>query len=216
MDNYVITIARGLGSGGSHIAKALSKELNIPWYDTDILHMASDLSGINEQYFFEANEKIDKGLLTIASSKGAYTGKLYDEGDKMFLSNENLFNYQAKVIRSLALSGQESCIIIGKAANYILRNFSNVLKVNVQAPMEYCVGNVMKRTSKKPEEAEKMITKTNKYRSNYYKYYTGGGWLDPREYDLSINTATISEEMAVDLIIHTLKQINSSYGQKQA
>lgn len=214
MDNYVITIARGLGSGGSHIAKALSAKLNIPWHDNEILRMASDLSGINEQYFFEANEKIDKGIITIASSKGAYTGKIYDEGDKMFLSNENLFNYQAKVIRSLALSGQESCIIVGKAANYILRNSPNVLKVNIQAPMEYCVQNIVKRMSKETDEAEKLISKTNKYRSNYYKYYTGRGWLDPREYDLSINTATISEERAVELILYTLEKIKENEGNK--
>lgn len=212
MNNYVITIARGLGSGGSHIAKALSKELNIPWYDKDILYMASDLSGINEQYFFEANEKIDKGMITIASSKGAYTGKIYDEQDKMFLSNENLFNYQAKVIRSLAMDSDESCIIIGKAANYILRDFPNVLKVNVQAPMEYCVESVMRRTSKKSKEAEKMISRTNKYRSNYYKYYTGRSWIDPREYDISINTSNMGEEKAVEFILYVLKQMDLEIG----
>ena len=174
--------------------------------------MASDLSGINEQYFFEANEKIDKGMITIASSKGAYTGKIYDEQDKMFLSNENLFNYQAKVIRSLAMDSDESCIIIGKAANYILRDFPNVLKVNVQAPMEYCVESVMRRTSKKSKEAEKMISRTNKYRSNYYKYYTGRSWIDPREYDISINTSNMGEEKAVEFILYVLKQMDLEIG----
>lgn len=206
MKNYVITIARGLGSGGSHIAKALSQDLKIPYYDTEILTMASDLSGINEQFFFEANEKIDKGILAINNAKGAYTGTIYHEGDKKFLSNENLFNYQAKIIRSLALQGEESCIIIGKAANYILRNFPNVLSVNVQATLDYCIDNVMKRMSREEEEARKLILKTDKYRENYYKYYTGGNWLDPKEYDLSINTETMGEEFAADLIKYCLQK----------
>lgn len=206
MENYVITVARGLGSGGSHIAKTLSAELGIPCYDKEILYMAADISGINEQLFFEANEKIDKGVISLANAKGVYTGRLYDEGDKLFLSNENLFNYQAKVIRSLALRGKESCIIIGKAANFILRNFSNVVSVNVQAPMDLCRKNIMERLSKEEEEAQKLILHTDKYRANYYKYYTGRSWLDPKEYDLSINTYSLQEGLAVKLICHILEE----------
>ena len=73
MKNYVITIARGYGSGGSHIARQLSKDLQIPCYDTEILTMASDLSGINEKFFFEANEKIDKGILPFPNRPVSYT-----------------------------------------------------------------------------------------------------------------------------------------------
>lgn len=205
MKNYVITIARGYGSGGSHIGKQLSTDLNIPYYDTEILQMAADLSGINESFFFEANEKIDKGLITINNSKGAYTGHIYDQNDKRYLSNENLFNYQAAVIRSLALAGKPSCIIIGKAANYILKTFPNVLSINIQAPFDYCTSNIMERLCYPEKEAQKLIIQTDKYRSNYYKYYTGGTWLNPAEYDLSINTETLSEDFAVELIKYTLK-----------
>jgi cytidylate kinase len=200
MKNYIITIARGYGSGGSHIGKYLSEKLEIPYYDTEIIQMAADVSGINEKYFFEANEKINKGKLAIMTSKGAYTGTLYDASDKNFLSNENIFNYQAKVIRELALEGKQSCIIIGKAANYILRTFPNVFSVNIQAPIEYCKVNIEDRLQKSPSEAEAKILETDKYRSNYYKYYTGREWLDPAEYDLSINTAAMGEEFAAQLI----------------
>lgn len=205
MKNYVITIARGYGSGGSHIGRSLSAKLGIPYYDTEIIQMASDVSGINEEYFFEANEKIHKGKLAIMTSKGAYTGNIYSESDKMFLSNENLFNYQAKVIRNLALSGNQSCIIIGKASNYILRTFTNVLSVDIQAPIEYCINNIMNRLEFTAQESESKILETDKYRRDYYKYYTGREWTDPAEYDLSINTEALGEDYAVELIIKCLE-----------
>lgn len=206
MKNYIITIARGYGSGGSHVARRVSKELGIACYDEQILQMAADLSGINEQYFWEANEKINKGTIAISASKGAYDGKLYHVNDKEFLSNENLFNFQAEVIKDLALSGKESCIIVGKAANYILRSLKNVEKINIQAPMRFCIKNIKERMQKNEKEAEDLIVKTNKYRNNYYKYYTGRNWTDPSEYDLSINTAALGEEYAARLIIQLAEE----------
>lgn len=206
MKNYIITIARGYGSGGSHVAKRLSQELGIPYYDEEILHMAADLSGINEQFFFESNEKISKGAVTINSSKGVYnTGKLYRPNDKEFLSNENLFNYQAEVIKHLALDGKVSCIIVGKAANYVLRSLKNVVKINIQAPLDKCIYNIMDRLQRDETTAKEMILKTNKYRTDYYKYYTGRNWLDPSEYDLSINTGSVGEDYAAKLIIQLVK-----------
>lgn len=206
MKNYVITIARGLGSGGSHIAKQLSKDLQIPYYDTEILTMASNLSGISENFFFEANEKISRGQLTFASKEGAYHGNVYSPQDKRFLSNENLFAYQAKVILGLAMEGGQSCIIVGKASNYILRTFPNTLKVNVQAPIGTCISNIMERLMVDEKEAKKMIEQTDTYRSNYYKYYTGGDWINPKEYDISINTAAMSEAYSVELIKRILTE----------
>lgn len=204
MKNYIITIARGFGSGGSHISKDLSERLGIPYYDEEILKMASDLSGINETYFFEANEKINKGSLTINSSEGVYNGKIYHENDKQYLSNENLFNYQALVIRNLALEGKKSCIIVGKAANYILRSLVNVVKINIQAPEDYCKKNIMKRFLLNENEAIDMIRKTDKYRANYYKYYTGRNWNDPKEYDITLNTGVLGEKYVADIIVKLL------------
>lgn len=205
MGNYIITIARGLGSGGSHVGKKLSKDLGIPCYDTEILEMASELSGINESYFFVANEKINKGQIRIRNSKGVYTGRLYSVGEEKYLSNENMFNYQAEVIKTLALEGKVSCIIIGKAANKIIGSLKNVVTVNIQAPMDVCVGNITNRLQINTVQAREMITETNTYRSNYYKYYTGGRWDDPTEYDLTINTGAVGEEYAAEMIIDYLK-----------
>lgn len=205
MKNYVITISRGYGSGGSHVARKISSELGIKYYDEEILQMAADLSGINERYFFETNEKIRKNIITINSSKGVYDGKVYQVSDKKYLSDENFFNFQAQVIKELAAPGKESCIIIGKAANYVLRDFDNVVRINIQAPMDLCLSNIMERLQKSQSEAENKIAKTNKYRSNFYKYFTGHNWLDPAQYDLSINTKALGEDYAVKLIIQLVK-----------
>lgn len=205
MSNYVITIARGLGSGGSHIAKALSKELNVPVYDTEILEMASEASGINASYFYEANEKISKGQLVIKNSSGVYKGSHYMPSDPKYLSNENLFSYQAEVIKDIAITGNQSCIIIGKAANKIIGSLKNVVTVNVQADLDRCVRNTARRLQINENEAKKKVVQTNKYRSDYYKYYTGGEWSNPTEYDLTINTGAVSEEYAVKMVMDLLR-----------
>ena len=205
MDNYIITIARGLGSGGSHVGRNLSEILGIPCYDTEILEMASELSGINEKYFFESNEKITKKQTRIRGNKGIYTGKLYPLGDPKYLSNENMFNYQAEVIKTLALEGKQSCIIIGKAANRIIGSLKNVVTVNIQAPMEVCVGNVVNRLQLNTVEAKEKILETDQYRRDYYRYYTGGKWDDITEYELNINTGIIGEDYATQMIIDYMK-----------
>lgn len=205
MKNYVITISRGYGSGGSHVARKISSELGIRYYDDEILQMAADLSGINERYFFEANEKIRKNIIAINSSKGVYDGKVYQVSDKKYLSDENFFNFQAQVIKELAEPDKEPCIIIGKAANHVLRNLDNVVRINIQAPKDLCLSNIMERLQKSKSEAEDVIAKTNKYRANYYKYFTGHNWLDPAQYDLSINTKALGEDYAVKLIIQLVK-----------
>lgn len=205
MKNFVVTIARGYGSGGSHIAKNLSDDLNIPYYDTEILTKASEMSGINESYFFEANEKISRGQLTF-SGKRDYTWSILPPQDKRYLSNDNLFAYQAKVMLQMASEGNGSCIIIGKAANYVLRTFPNVLKLNIQAPIGKCICNIEDRLVVDEREARRSIEQTDQYRRNYYKYYTGNEWNDPKEYDISINTGLVSEEETAELIKYILKK----------
>ena len=106
MSKYVITIARGYGSGGRTIGKMLAEELGINYYDRELLRLASDDSGINEKLFAKADEKLQKSLLFKIARK-AYKGELIPPDSDDFVSNDNLFNYQAKIIRELA--EQESC-----------------------------------------------------------------------------------------------------------
>jgi hypothetical protein len=198
MDNFVITIARGYGSGGKTIGRELASTLGINCYDREILQMASDDSGINEALFYEADEKFKPSLF--GNKKGVYTGNLIPPEDSDFVSNDNLFNYQAKIIQEKART--ESCVIIGRAADFILRTFPNVVSVYVQAPFDVCVSEVAERTSISKKEAEHKITKIDKYRSDFYRHYTGHNWNDPANYDICINSARIGYERCADAIIN--------------
>lgn len=202
MEKTVITISRGFGSGGKAVALMLSEKLGIPCYDKEILQMAADESGINEGFFFEADEKPKASYSRLFGKlprKGAYKDYTFSPENRKFISDQNLYNFQAAVIRHLAAT--ESCVIVGRASNYILKDNPDAVRINIQAPLDMCVAETMKRMQLHTDEARDMVLKSDRYRADFYKYYTGNDWKDPAEYDLSINTGTMSREDAVNLII---------------
>jgi len=198
MDNYVITIARGFGSGGKQVGLALSRDLGIPCYESQILALASEYSGLNEKYFVKVDEKLPITFLHKLKASDNIDHIMTPQ-DRKFTSANNLFNIQKKIIRELA--EKESCIIIGKCANYILRDLENVVSVYIEAPRAYCLANVMKKLDATEEEAHRLITATDKYRAAYFKYYTKGRvWTDPVLYDMTLNSERVGIDKCVELI----------------
>lgn len=203
MQNYVITIARGFGSGGKDIGMRLSKELGIPCYDRQILTMASDKSGIDESVFVETNEKLRGKYIANFLRRMPVTGVL-DPQEKDFVSDVNAFNIQAELIRSLAVT--ESCIIIGKCADDILRDYKNVISIYIEAPRSACVKSIQEKMHVSEERAHQLIRSTDKYRAKYYSYYSGGkDWTNPTNYDLVLNSDRIGRENCVKLIKDYIK-----------
>ena len=196
MENRVITIARSYGSGGRKMGRLLAKELGYEYYDREILRIASDESGISEELFRQADEKQRIPLFRIA--REVYTGEVIPPDSDDFISNENLFRYQAKIIRELAAT--RNCVIVGRCANFILRGRDNVLNVFVTAPGVDCVRRVMETDGLNLEEAEKKIKKIDKRRADYFKYFTGRQWQDAALYDLCLNTGHMSEQKCVDIV----------------
>ena len=196
MENRVITIARSYGSGGRKMGRLLAKELGYEYYDREILRIASDESGISEELFRQADEKQRSPLFRIA--REVYTGEVIPPDSDDFISNENLFRYQAKIIRELAAT--RNCVIVGRCANFILRGRDNVLNVFVTAPVVDCVRRVMETDGLNLEEAEKKIKKIDKRRADYFKYFTGRQWQDAALYDLCLNTGHMSEQKCVDIV----------------
>ena len=196
MENRVITIARSYGSGGRKMGRLLAKELGYEYYDREILRIASDESGISEELFRQADEKQHIPLFRIA--RVVYTGEVIPPDRDDFISNENLFRYQAKIIRELAAT--RNCVIVGRCANFILRGRDNVLNVFVTAPVVDCVRRVMETDGLNLEEAEKKIKKIDKRRADYFKYFTGRQWQDAALYDLCLNTGHMSEQKCVDIV----------------
>lgn len=195
-EKYVITIARGYGSGGRTIGKLLSKNLGIPFYDREIIYMASEDSGINLELFGKLDEKVHKGIFDPPTKK--YTGKLIPPESSDFVSDENLFNYQAKIIKELA--DKESCIIVGRCADYVLKDRTDVASVFVWAPMENCIKNVMALEPLNEKEAEREIKKIDRYRREYYRYYTGKEWDDYTNYELCLNSALLGFDKCAECI----------------
>lgn len=197
MGNYIITVARGYGSGGKTIGKMLAKELGINCYDRELLRLASDDSGINEELFAKADEKLKSSLL-YKVAKNIYRGEIISPDSDDFISNDNLFNYQAKVLKELA--GKESFVVIGRCADYILKDYENVIRVFVHAPMETCINTVVSLNGISKKEAEQLIQKTDKHRSDYYHYYTGNDWNDARNYDLCLNSKELGFDKCMELV----------------
>ncbi len=199
----IITIARSFGSGGRTIGKMLSEDLGIKYYDKDLIRLASEESGINERFFGRVDEKLKGSFLR---KGGVYKGELLSPDSPDFVSDQNLFNYQAKIIKQLA--DQEPAIIVGRCADYILRDREDVLRVFIFSDMKTAIKNVMDMYGITEKEAVKFITKTDKDRSEYYRHYTGMDWENAKNYNICLDTSRLSYDECVDIIKGYIKIIS--------
>ena len=200
MDKYVITIARQYGSGGRTIGEMLANRLGIHFYDKELMKLASEDSGINERLFNTADEKVKQSVFSkMFKSDKAYTGEVISPESGGFISDDNLFNYQAKVVKELA--EKENCVIVGRCADYVLKDYDHVLSVFIHGPKDFCMQEAAKKINLTGKELERFITKTDKERADYYKYYTGREWTDARNYDLCLDSSKLGFERCVEEII---------------
>ena len=202
--NYVITIARGFGSGGKTIGQMLAGELSIEYFDRDILRLASEERGIYEGLFGMLEEKGKRRRLF--RKDGEYRHEKPDTRPESseFVSDDNLFKFQAQIIKGLS-EREENCIIVGRCADYILEGRENLVRLFIYADRETCIKNVMQMYGWARKDAQRVIEKTDKNRSTYYRYYTGRDWRDASNYDLCINTSALGYEKSVQMIRDYLK-----------
>ena len=196
--HFAIAITRTCGSGGgSYIGKKIAKDYGIDVYDRKLLRLASEDSGINEKVFAKADENTRKTWLYRVSQK-VYDGTMIPPESGNFLSDQNLFNYQSKVLRELLEC--ESYVCIGRAADFVLRDKPNVLSVFIDAPYENRVAREMERQGLSRWEAVRYIDRLDKYRESYYKYHTGRQWKKIENYDLCLDTTALGMDNSVELI----------------
>ena len=188
---FIIAISRQYGAGGRAVGKALAEELGVHFYDEEILKITSETSAIGEQYFRLADEKAGNNLLYKIFDSIRPEIKEPKVGDRM-TSPDNLFRFQAKIIKEIA--ERESCIIAGRAANYVLKHagIKDVISIYVYADMKKKIERIMELETTDAETAEKHVMKTDKDRAEFYRYYTGLDWYDMQNYDLCINSSDIS------------------------
>lgn len=185
----IINVGRQIGSGGRIIARMLADDFKCGFYDRELLTLAAKESGFCEK-FFEQNDE-QKGFfhsLFHLHSPFVGDGSFYDNE----FSQEGLFKFQSDTIRRLAEAG--SCVFVGRCADYVLRDFKNVVNVFITANMDDRISEIRKRKECTEAEAMKLIESGEKGRSTYYNYYTGKKWGDSSSYDLCINTSLLGLE----------------------
>ncbi|MDO4632543.1 MAG: cytidylate kinase-like family protein [Eubacteriales bacterium] len=203
MSKYIVTISRQYGSGGKTIAGMFAEKQGIPCYGRDIIRRASDESGISEALFAQADEKLVNGTL-FGISKKIYRGELLPPSSSEFTSPQNLFNYQAKIIRDLA-DQPGSSVFIGRCADFVLADRPETVSVFIHAPKDYCLEQARLRNPMSGVDLEKFVAKTDKFRGDFYRYYTGREWNDARNFDLCLDSSKLGFEGCVSAIEAYLK-----------
>lgn len=195
MEPFVINIGRSLGSGGRAIGRLLQKELNIAYYDREILNLAAKESGLCAEVFEHADEKnrflrtLGNMIPFIGGSESFYPGEL---------SEENLFRIQADAIRKAA--ADHSCIFIGRGADYVLRDFPRCVNVFVTADMNDRIRAVCQHENVNEQKARERIEQVDKERARFYNFVTSGTWGAAATYDLCINSSILGMEGSADFI----------------
>ena len=197
--NFVITIGREFGSGGREIGRILAEKLNIKCYDKELLALSAKESGLSEELFKFNDEKPTNSFLyslVMDTYSMGYSSSSYMDVPM----NQKIFMAQYDCIKKLA--EQESCIIVGRCADYALKDMPGLVSVFISADMDFKVKRVTEMYGCDEEKAKDIINKTNKKRASYYNFYSNKKWADSRSYDLCINSSAVGIENAVDLIIH--------------
>ena len=200
--NIVITIGRQFGSGGRYVGRLLADKLGIPFYDKELLSEAAKTSGICEEIFEEHDEKPTRSLLF-----SLVTGMQHHMSSGSFYMdmplNHKIFLAQFDAIRRIA--GEGSCVIVGRCADYVLRENPDAVSVFVKGNMQSKVERAVKYYGFEEEKAEDQIRKADKQRASYYNYYATATWGDVENYDLVVDTGALGVEGAVELIAKFLE-----------
>lgn len=201
-ENTVITIGRECGSGGRLIGNRLAEKLGIKCYDKELLTLAAKQSGLCEELFEAHDEKPTRSflysLVMDSYSLGYSTSSFVD-----MPLNHKVFLAQFETIKHLAET--ESCVIVGRCADYALADHPNTISIFISGDMEDKIKYISKIYDKTPEKAKDIILKTDKKRANYYNYYSSKKWGDARSYDFCINSSVLGPEGTVDAILELIK-----------
>lgn len=200
-NKFIITIARQFGSGGREIGKALSEKLQIPFYDKELISLAAKESGIDSEVFENVDERATNSLL-YSLSMGLYSfGTGYSAMGDLPV-NDRLYILQHKIIKRLAEQGP--CVIVGRCADYILKDRDDCVRLFIHADIEYRKERAIRLRGVDKARAEQVVNKTDKVRANYYSFYSGQKWGYSQNYDLCIDSTKLSTEQIVDVIISYL------------
>lgn len=196
MANRVITITRQYGSGGREVGQKLADALGVEFYDNKLLEVAAGNSGIHKSHFEENDEKRSNSFLYLLSTTYGQGGVPFDDA---------LFFAQLEAIRKIA--SEESCVIMGRCADYALRDFSKVLNVFVSAPFDIRVKRAIEVYDIAEKHAADYVKRIDKQRTSYYNYYTDKRWGQPQNYQICVD----SSALGIDGTVAMLKQFTDEF-----
>ena len=200
----IITISRQYGSGGREIGKKLAEKRNIPFYDKELIAMAAKQSGFSEEAFEKADERATNSLLySLMMGSYSFGGRVTTFNEMPI--NDKLYLIQSDIITKAAQEGP--CVIVGRCANYILRDFKNTFNVFIYADKLSRMDRAVKCYGIQADKAADFLTKKDKQRANYYNFYTNRRWNDPENYHLMLNSSHFGIEESVELILEALEKL---------
>lgn len=197
-DNLVITIGREYGSGGHEIGLKLANELGIKCYDKELLELAAKESGLCPEIMENHDEKPTNSFLYSLVMDTYSMGYSTTASFLDMPINHKVFLAQFEAIKKLA--DNESCVIVGRCADYALEDYPNTVSVFVKAPLASRVARIMERNSVSEDKAFEMIAKKDKKRSSYYNYYSSKKWGEAKGYDLCIDSSEIGIDGSIAVI----------------
>ena len=197
--NEIYTIGREFGSLGKQVGQELAKRLGIKFYDKELLQKAAKESGLCEEIFESHDEKPTNSFL-YSLVMDTYTGGSYSTAPFLDMPlNHKVFLAQFDAIKKIAAN--ESCVIVGRCADYALADEPHCLNIFIRSNMDDRIKRISERLNDPENKAKDIIKKKDKERSSYYNYYTSKKWGDARSYDLCLNTSQISVEDSIELIL---------------
>lgn len=203
-DKYVITIGRSFGSGGRALGKLIADKLGIGFYDKELLVKAAEKADYDIEFFKNADERAPRimgGIIPF--SMGFYPMSWI--GDTSSAGGDTVYKAQCSFIHELAET--EPCVIVGRSADYVLRDLPNVVNIFIHAPLDECARRIVGRDECKTlEEAKAIATRTNKLRANFYNFYTDKRWGDAQSYDLTFDSSLLPLEQIADIVIDYVRR----------
>lgn len=200
---YVITIGRQYGSGGREIGRLIADVLGIKYYDKELLTESAKVAGVKPELFEAADERTPSFFSNLWSFNLGFNSGSYLIGNTP-LSDENIYRAQSNVMKNIA--EQSSCVIVGRSADYVLRENPNLISVFIHASIESRIIRIMNRTDiDSAEKAREIAEKKDKLRASYYNFYTDKTWGSSMSYDLSIDSSKLPTAVVADIIVNYVK-----------
>lgn len=199
MSNMIFTIGREVGSGGRDIGISLAKKLGIKCYDKELLQRAASESDFCQEIFENQDEKPSNSFL-YSLVMDTYSVSGYSSAPFLDMPlNHKIFLAQFETIKKIA--SQESCVIVGRCADYALEDYSNCISTFIHANLDFRIKRIAEQQNLADNKAKDYVQKQDKQRSNYYNYYTSKKWADSRSYNLTLDSSQLGIDGCVDMII---------------